>query len=65
MIAAIQASGTQVITLSTQRQTPLGMGGEVFWQAIKTLNCHLLPNTAGCRDANMAIKSAEIASRII
>lgn len=64
MIAAIQASGAQIITLSIQRQAPSTMGGEVFWQAIKNLNCHLLPNTAGCTDANTAIRTAEIAREL-
>jgi len=39
MAAAIQASGTEVITLSIKRQAPLEMGGEAFWQAVKDLNC--------------------------
>jgi thiazole synthase len=60
MTAAIQASGTQIITLSIQRQAPAAMGGEAFWQAIQGLNCHLLPNTAGCADANTAIRTAEV-----
>jgi thiazole synthase len=64
MVAAIQASGTQVITLSIKRQAPLEMGGESFWQEVKNLNCHLLPNTAGCSDANTAIRTAEIAREL-
>ena len=64
MTAAIQASGTQIITLSIQRQAPSMMGGEAFWQVIKNLNCHLLPNTAGCADASTAIRSAEIAREL-
>lgn len=64
MAAAIQASGTNVITLSIKRQTPLEKGGESFWQAVKNLNCHLLPNTAGCADANTAIRTAEIAREL-
>ncbi len=64
MAAAIQASDAQIITLSIQRQTPQIMQGEAFWQAIKTLGCYLLPNTAGCRDAYSAIKSAEISREL-
>lgn len=64
MIAAIQASGAQIITLSIQRQMPQVMQGEAFWQAIKTLDCYLLPNTAGCRDAHSAVKSAEISREL-
>jgi len=61
---AIRASETNVITLSIKRQAPLGVGGESFWQTIKQLNCHLLPNTAGCRDAKTAISTAELAREL-
>lgn len=64
MTAAIQASSAEIITLSIQRQMPQAMHGEAFWRAIKTLNCYLLPNTAGCRDASSAIKSAEISREL-
>ena len=64
MEQAIRASGTQVITLSIKRQAPLGVGGESFWLAVKNLNCHLLPNTAGCRDAKTAVRTAEIAREL-
>lgn len=64
MTAAIQASGAEIITLAIQRQVPSAMGGEAFWQAIKNLNCHLLPNTAGCTDASTAIRTAEIAREL-
>jgi thiazole synthase len=64
MTAAIQTSGAQIITLSIQRQTAFNLGGEDFWQAIKKLNCFLLPNTAGCRNAKMAIKTAEISREL-
>jgi thiazole synthase len=40
------------------------MGGESFWQKIKNLNCHLLPNTAGCRDAQTAVRTAELAREL-
>lgn len=64
MTAAIQTSGTKIITLSIQRQTAFNLDGKDFWQAIKKLNCFLLPNTAGCRNVNMAIKTAEISREL-
>jgi thiazole synthase len=64
MQQAIITSGTEVITLSIQRQTPQQSGGESFWQAIKPLGCHLLPNTAGCRDAQAAIRTAELSREL-
>ena len=61
---AIKNSGTEIITVSLHRQSPQQKGGETFWNTIKELNCHLLPNTAGCRDANSAIMTAEMAREI-
>lgn len=61
---AIITSKTNVITVSLKRQSPIKRGGDVFWNSIKDLNCHLLPNTAGCRNANDAIKTAEMAQEI-
>jgi thiazole synthase len=64
MASAIQASAAEVITLSIKRQTPQGIGGEFFWNAIKKLGCHLLPNTAGCRDVKTAITTAELSREL-
>lgn len=64
MSEAIRLSGTEVITVSMKRQAPLGVGGESFWTAVKDLHCHLLPNTAGCRDANSAVQTAALAREL-
>jgi thiazole synthase len=61
---AIRASEAEIITLSIKRQAPTGVGGEFFWNAVKNLGCHLLPNTAGCHDAIAAIKMAELAREL-
>lgn len=61
MQQAIQASKAEVITLSIRRQSSQPLAGETFWQIIKNSGCHLLPNTAGCRDAKTAIMTAELA----
>jgi len=61
---AIIHSQTNVITVSLKRQSPKKQGGDEFWNAIKNLNCHLLPNTAGCHHANDAITTAEMAREI-
>jgi thiazole synthase len=58
MEQAINASKTEVITLSLKRQGLQGIGGASFWHTLKNLNCHLLPNTAGCCDAKTAINAA-------
>lgn len=64
MESAIRASGTEVITLAMKREAPQGKGGEGLWQAIQRLGCHLLPNTAGCRSAQTAIQTAELAREL-
>lgn len=64
MEQAIFASAAEVITLSIKRQTSQGSDNECFWQVIKNLNCHLLPNTAGCRDAKTAINMAMLAREL-
>ncbi|WP_419418465.1 thiazole synthase [Legionella sp. D16C41] len=61
---AIDASQTEVITLSLKRQAPHAPDNNTFWQMIKKLNCHLLPNTAGCRDAKTAINTAHVAREL-
>lgn len=64
MIDAILAAKTNVITVSLKRQAPREKGGGVFWDSIKELNCHLLPNTAGCHNAKDAIVTAEMAREL-
>ncbi|KTD55666.1 thiamine biosynthesis protein ThiG [Legionella santicrucis] len=64
MTHAIHASKTNIITISMKRQMPYGQGGDLFWKTIQSLPCHLLPNTAGCRDAQTAITTAEMAREL-
>lgn len=64
MTEAIRASNTEVITVSLKRQIPGGTGGDLFWQTVQSLGCHVLPNTAGCRDAQTAITTAEMAREL-
>lgn len=61
---AIKVSGTNVITLSLRRQTANEVRSETFWKLIQQLNCHLLPNTAGCHTAQDAIATAEMAREL-
>ncbi|KTD24036.1 thiazole synthase [Legionella maceachernii] len=64
MEQAIRASEAEVITLSIKRQAPQGLNSEFFWSTIKNLGCHLLPNTAGCRDAKSAITTAMLSREL-
>lgn len=64
MVNAIQASGAEVITVSLRRQAPGAKGGESFWDLLKPLKRHLLPNTAGCRTVKEAVNTAHMAREI-
>lgn len=64
MTKAIQSSKTNIITVSLKRQMPHEPGDHLFWQTMQSLNCHLLPNTAGCRDAQSAVTTAEMAREL-
>ena len=62
--AAIEASGTQVITTTLRRQSPTTGGGETWWRQLKALDCRILPNTAGCLTAKEAVTLAEMAREL-
>lgn len=64
MRQSIIASKAEIITVSVRRQSPLQKGGQTFWNAIKDLNRHILPNTAGCYNVKDAITTAEMAREI-
>jgi len=64
MQQAIKASGAEVVTLSLRRQSPENKSGTQFWDYIKGLDCHLLPNTAGCHSAQEAITLAQMSREI-
>lgn len=64
MQASIAASGAGVVTVSLRRHSPESGGGEAFWQRLRQLNLHLLPNTAGCYSAKSAITTAQMAREL-
>lgn len=64
MCQAVKASGAEIITASLKREQFGSKGGEPFWAAIKTLGCHILPNTAGCMNAKDAINMARMAREV-
>ena len=61
---AVQASGTEVLTVGLRRLQPERGGGNVFWQRISAMGKHILPNTAGCHSAQEAITLAHMAREI-
>lgn len=58
---AIEASGTEIITVSLRRE---GHAGEVFRNILKTVNKRILPNTAGCHTAKEAVATAQMAREV-
>jgi thiazole synthase len=64
MKKAIEASGASVVTVSLRRQAPGGDGTNKFWEIVKNLGVNVLPNTAGCRSARDAVKTAHLAREI-
>lgn len=59
--AAFRASDASVATVSLRREGGQGQG---FWQTIKGLGVHILPNTAGCHSAREAITTAQMAREV-
>ena len=64
MMDSIRASGSEVVTVSLRRQSPESQGGQDFWQLIKNLGSHLLPNTAGCHSAKEAVTLAKMSREL-
>jgi len=64
MQQSIQACGAQVVTLSLSRQNPQANGGASFWDKIKSLGLHLLPNTAGCHSVSEAVNMAKMSREL-
>lgn len=64
MREAIEASESQVITVSLRRQSPGEGGGQAFWDLIRSMGKHLLPNTAGCKSVKEAVTTAQMAREL-
>lgn len=61
MEEAIRVSGTQIVTVSLRRETAGGGRGGQFFETIRGLGVHILPNTAGCHTAKEAVLTARMA----
>ncbi len=60
---AVIAAKTEVLTVSIRRQS-LDSHNNPFWELLKSLDCHILPNTAGCFSAEEAIVTARMAREL-
>ncbi|MCV2402488.1 thiazole synthase [Marinomonas sp. C2222] len=61
---AFKRSGASVATVSLRREASDAKAGQDFWQLIKELNVHILPNTAGCHTVKEAVTTAHMAREI-
>ena len=61
---AVRASEAEVITVSLRRENAQERAGQKFWEHIRGLNIHILPNTAGCKTAAEAITTAQMAREV-
>ncbi|QHG92706.1 thiazole synthase [Coxiella endosymbiont of Amblyomma sculptum] len=60
---AINTSETEVITVSLRRQLP-GKKSSRFWELLRSLSCHVLPNTAGCSVVEETLATAQLAREL-
>lgn len=61
---AIKESATQVITVSVRRESSDDQTGQHFWRLLKETDALILPNTAGCKSAQEAITTAQMAREL-
>jgi thiazole synthase len=67
---AIEASGSQVLTLGLKRTLAVHGGGDngfvqIIRDTAQARGAHLLPNTAGCRSAHEAVMLAHMARELL
>lgn len=63
MLEAVRRSGAEIVTVSLRRQSVSG-GGDGFREVVRETGAVLLPNTAGCRSAEEAVATAEMAREL-
>ena len=61
---AVRRSKTEIVTVSLRRETAGGKTGGAFFQLIRALGVHVLPNTAGCHSAREAVLTAKMAREV-
>lgn len=59
--SCIEASGTEIVTVSLRRETAGLNAGQKFWELLKSSNVAVLPNTAGCFSVKEAVLTAHMA----
>lgn len=61
---AFKRSAASVATVSLRRESGQDRAGQDFWQLIRDLGVHILPNTAGCHSIKEAVTTAHMAREI-
>ena len=61
---AVQASRTDVVTVSLRRESSGERAGQGFWSLVRDLDVRVLPNTAGCHSAKEAVTTAHMAREV-
>src|ERR1700680_2083717 len=61
MVAALQASGCELVTVALRRLDPADPKKQTIPGVIGWSRYRILPNTAGCRTADEAIRIARLA----
>lgn len=61
---AVEASGTDVVTVSLRRESSSDRSGQGFFSIIRSLGVRVLPNTAGCHSVKEAVTTAHMAREI-
>jgi len=65
MAAALDASGTEVVTVAVRRERLYDANGQSLLDALDTDRYTILPNTAGCFTADDAIRVARLGREIL
>jgi len=61
---AITRSKTEIVTVSLRREMAGGRNGGAFFDMIRALGVHVLPNTAGCHGVTEAVLTAKMAREV-
>ncbi|MDR9804174.1 thiazole synthase [Rhizobium hidalgonense] len=61
---AITRSETEIVTVSLRREMAGGRNGGAFFEMIRALGVHVLPNTAGCHGVSEAVLTAKMAREV-